>query len=88
MSQNKSYFIVILDEKDNRLVYEFTSEVNCKMFIIYEINEWDGSINESDIDPDLVEFYMNLSLEKLISKAKNYYSINIEKCIIGNEILT
>lgn len=85
---SQSYYLV-MDEEDTLEIYEFTSETECKMFIIYEINEWrSNNTSESDIDPELVEFYMKLSLEKLISKAKKYYSIGIEKCIIRKEIIT
>ena len=86
---SQSYFIVVLDEENNREVYDFANEIDVKTFIIYEMNGWDDSTPKSDIDPELVEFYMKLSIQSLISKAKKYYSIKIEKCLNDkNEVST
>ena len=84
--QVQTYYIVIIID-NIRKIFDFTTEEDCKIFIVYEINKWFNCTPESEIDPELVEFYMKLSLEKLISKAKKYHSVKIEKCIIGKEMV-
>jgi hypothetical protein len=79
-----TYFCIFVED-GQREVYEYETEAEAKELLIHEIASWTQETKEDQKDPELVEFYMSMSIEKLAEKTRKFPRSKcvLEKVIIG-----